>query len=153
MNVADAKKLRQLTWAHLKRPDPFNWLLAADILEESGMDEEAAKWRWRGESLPALEYAIETRAELRRVTFGHPDPQFALIGCGGRLRPVMVEGLYNSVSLYLMRDAERVLRGGWDGHIVRSTSVYHSEPKERQTKALLEFIDFARLWSEKESAR
>lgn len=151
MAVSDARKLRQLTWAHLKRPDPVSWLLAADLLEESGLDAEAAKWRWRAESLPALEYAIETGMELRRNGVDQPDSQFALVGCGSLLRLVKVEAWYTYVTVYLLRDESGVLKGRWEGGILLSRMIYLSEPKEKQTKMLLEFIDGVRLRAAKEA--
>lgn len=147
MNVSDAKKLRQLTWAHLKRPDPFSWLLAADLLEENGLDEESAKWRWRAEGLPALQQAIDATFEMydhsilsysnRLVSclIGSPG-EWVVVECGATYRNVFYAIYYESIVHRDRNEAlhqERILLWG-------ST--------EAKTKRLLAVIDRARTLSE-----
>jgi hypothetical protein len=52
------KKVYDLTYAYLLRPDPVNWLVAADLLEEDGQDEAATKWRRRASHLEPLRAAF-----------------------------------------------------------------------------------------------
>lgn len=135
MTAHDARKLRNLLWAHLKRPDPFNWLVAADLLEEHGRDEEASKWRWRGHSYPALVYAIETRRELRQK---HDDdrPVHFLIGTPGNWLLGYTDGSYMFDRVYVLKPGTRdSLTGGyWLVH----------RPAEELTKDLIALIDRTR---------
>jgi hypothetical protein len=58
------RKLRELTHAYLLRPEPDYWLVAADLLEESGLGDEAALWRRRGQWFgPIREVLDECLAE------------------------------------------------------------------------------------------
>jgi hypothetical protein len=52
------KKVYDLTYAHLLRPDPVNWLVAADLLEEDGQEELATRWRRRASLLEPLRAAF-----------------------------------------------------------------------------------------------
>ncbi len=144
MNVSDAKKLRQLTWAYLKRPDPFNWLLAADLLEENGLDEESQKWRWRAESLPALDYAIETARAMDRKE--DPGVTFLLVGVGSDLALLRCR---KYLSMCRVEVIPKESKDWHDAPVQAWGYVSFWESQEKMTKAKLTLIDSAREYKKR----
>lgn len=63
MSPDQRRTFRRLAHAYIARPDPAAWLLAADILEECGRDEEARLWRRRAEWYPAMRDAVQAQAD------------------------------------------------------------------------------------------
>jgi hypothetical protein len=68
--MPDTKLLWRLTGAHLKRPDPPSWLVAADHLEEYG-DGRASLWRRRGLYYPTLRRLFDEVAVIDPAVCGH----------------------------------------------------------------------------------